>query len=102
MSASIETMTSKERTAAALSGKPYDRIPVNLLISDHAARVIGVSVGEYNNSARLLAKGQIAAWRRYGSDLVNTGPGLSGIPEAIGSKLAFPDSTPYIAEFVVK
>jgi len=102
MSASIETMTSKERTVAALSGKPYDRIPVNLLISDHAARVIGVSVGEYNNSAQLLAKGQIAAWRKYGSDLVNTGPGLSGIPEAIGSKVAFPDSTPYIAEFVVK
>jgi uroporphyrinogen decarboxylase len=102
MSASIETMTSKERTVAALSGKPYDRIPVNLLISDHAARVIGVSVGEYNNSAQLLAKGQIAAWRKYGSDLVNTGPGLSGIPEAIGSKVAFPDSTPYIAEFVIK
>ena len=102
MSASIETMTSRERTVAALSGKPYDRIPVNLLISDHAARVIGVSVGEYNNSAQLLAKGQIAAWRRYGADMVNTGPGLSGIPEAIGSKVAFPDSTPYIAEFVVK
>lgn len=102
MTAAIETMTSKERTIAALSGKPYDRIPVNLLISDHAARVIGVSVGEYNNSARLLAKGQIAAWRRYGSDLVNTGPGLSGIPEAIGSKVAFPDNTPYIAEFIVK
>ena len=33
MSASFkETMTSKERTVAALTGKPYDRIPVNLLI----------------------------------------------------------------------
>jgi hypothetical protein len=51
-----ETMTSKERTIAALTGKPYDRIPVNLLISDHAARVIGVSVGDYNNSAQLLRR----------------------------------------------
>lgn len=102
MSASIETMTSKERTVAALTGKPYDRIPVNLLISDHAARVIGVTVGEYNQSAQLMAKGQIAAWRRYGSDMVNTGPGLSGIPEAIGSRVAFPDSTPYVEDFVVK
>jgi uroporphyrinogen decarboxylase len=97
-----ETMTSKERTVAALTGKPYDRIPVNLLISDHAARVIGVTVGEYNNSAALLAKGQIAAWRLYGADNVNTGPGLTGIAEAIGSKIAFPDSTPYVAENPVK
>jgi uroporphyrinogen decarboxylase len=97
----IETMTSKERTVAALTGKPYDRIPVNLLISDHAARVIGVPVGEYNNSARLLARGQIAAWRLYGADNVNTGPGLTGIAEAIGSRIAFPDSTPYVAENAV-
>jgi uroporphyrinogen decarboxylase len=59
-----ETMSSSERTVAALTGKPYDRIPVNLLISDHAARVIGVTVGAYNNSAELLARGQIAAWRQ--------------------------------------
>lgn len=102
MSAFSETMSSKERTIAALTGKPYDRIPVNLLISDHAARVIGVSVGDYNNSAKLLAQGQIAAWRKYGADLVNTGPGLSGIPEALGSTIAFPDSTPYVADYVVK
>jgi len=97
-----ETMTSKQRTVAALTGQPYDRIPVNLLISDHAARVIGVSVGDYNKSAQLLARGQIAAWRRYGADNVNTGPSLTGIPEAIGSTLAFPDSTPYVADHVVK
>jgi uroporphyrinogen decarboxylase len=97
-----ETMSSKERTVAALTGKPYDRIPVNLLISDHAARVIGVTVSEYNNSAAVMAKGQMAAWRRYGADNVNTGPGLTGVAEAIGCKLAFPDSTPFIAENVVR
>ena len=96
-----ETMTSKERIIAAVNGKPYDRIPVNLLISDHAARVIGVSVGEYNNSARLMAEGQISAWRKYGADNINTGPGLTGIPEAIGSHLAFPDNSPYVTEFPV-
>jgi uroporphyrinogen decarboxylase len=96
-----ETMTSRERVVAAVTGKPYDRIPVNLLISDHAARVIGVSVGEYNKSARLMAEGQIAAWRKYGADNINTGPGLSGIPEAIGSRLGFPDNSPYIAEYAV-
>ena len=98
----IETMTSRERVIAAVTGKPYDRIPVNLLISDHAARVIGASVGEYNKSARLMAEGQLAAWRKYGADNINTGPGLVGIPEAIGSRLAFPDNSPWIAEYAVK
>ena len=42
-----EFMTSRERTVAALNGQPYDRIPVNLLMSDFAARVIGVTVREY-------------------------------------------------------
>jgi len=101
MPAFIETMSSKERTVAALTGEPYDRIPVNLLISDHAARVIGITVSEYNKSAQLLAKGQIAAWRAYGADMVNTGPGLTGIPEAIGSTLAFPDNSPFVADFAV-
>ena len=93
-----ETMTSLQRFAAALSGKPYDRIPVFLLVSDHAARVIGVTVGEYQQSAELMAKGQLAAWRLYRSDMINTGPGLTGIVEAIGAKLAFPDNTAYVTE----
>jgi uroporphyrinogen decarboxylase len=53
-----ETMTSKERTIAALTGSPYDRIPVNLLMSDHASRVIGVSVKDYNHDAHTLARGK--------------------------------------------
>src|SRR5271157_3795346 len=93
-----DLMTSRERFVAALTGKPYDRIPVFLLMSDHAARVIGVTVGEYQNSAELMAKGQLEAWRLYGMDLINTGPGLTGIAEAIGCKLAFPDYTAYVVE----
>lgn len=97
-----ETMTSRERSVAALTGAPYDRIPVYLLMSDHAARVINVTVGAYQSSARLMAEGQLAAWQRYGMDLINTGPGLTGIAEAIGSRLAFPDNTAYVAEYAVQ
>ena len=97
-----ETMTSRERTVAALTGRSYDRIPVNLLMSDFAARVIGVTVGEYQQSARLMARGQIEAWHTYGMDLVNTGPGLTGIAEAMGSRLVFPDNTAYVADFAIK
>jgi uroporphyrinogen decarboxylase len=97
-----ETMTSKERVFAALTGQPYDRIPVFMLLSDQAARTIGVTVGEYQNSARLLAHGQLTAWRSYGMDMINTGPGLTGIAEAAGSRLAFPDDTAYVVDTVIK
>lgn len=97
-----ETMTSRERSLAALTGQPYDRIPVYLLMSDHAARTIGVSVADYQTSARLMAQGQLQAWRGYGMDLINTGPGLTGIAEAVGSRLAFPDNTPYVVGYAVQ
>jgi uroporphyrinogen decarboxylase len=97
-----EFMTSKERVVAALTGKPYDRIPVFMLLSDQASRAIGVTVGEYQNSALLMAEGQLAAWRSYGMDMINTGPGLTGIAEAAGSRLAFPDDTAYVVETAIK
>ena len=82
-----ESMTSKERVVAALTGQPYDRIPVFMLLSDQAARTIGVTVREYQKSARLMARGQLTAWRSYGMDMINTGPGLTGIAEAAGKVL---------------
>ncbi|MEI6205423.1 MAG: uroporphyrinogen decarboxylase family protein [Desulfuromonadales bacterium] len=102
MSSFKETMTSKERVIAALTGQPYDRIPVFMLLSDQAARAICVTVGEYQNSAQLLAKGQLTVWRDYGMDMINTGPGLTGIAEAAGSRLAFPDDTAYVTETAIK
>ena len=98
---SFECMTSKERVVAALTGQPYDRIPVFMLLSDQASRTINVTVGEYQNSAHLLAQGQLTAWREYGMDMINTGPGLTGIAEAAGSRLAFPDDTAYVVETAI-
>jgi uroporphyrinogen decarboxylase len=96
-------MTPKERMTAYISGKSYDRMPCIPSLGDHAATVIGVTVGEYHRSAELMAKGQIAAYRKYGHDGVGVGPGSTGIAEAVGSKVAFPDrSTPFVSEHVIK
>ncbi|MDA8233647.1 MAG: uroporphyrinogen decarboxylase family protein [Clostridia bacterium] len=98
-----DEMTPKERSKALIEGKPFDRIPCNPFISDHAARVIGIKVSEYQLSAENLARGQIAAYRTYGHDSVGVGPGLAGIPEAVGSKVALPqESAPYLDDFPVK
>ena len=96
--ATIDVLTSRQRLTAALKGEAYDRIPVNLLISDHAAQFANVSVTEYESSAELLVRGQIAAYRHYGHDVINVGPGLSGIPEAFGAQVQLPaNSSPYVS-----
>jgi copper chaperone CopZ len=90
-------MTPKERMKAYLSGEPFDRIPCGLMLSDHAARVLGCSVREYQLSAEVMAQEQIAAWRRYGHDGINVGVGLTGIAEVLGSGVTFPENgAPYI------
>lgn len=37
-----DEMTPKERIKALLEGRPFDRIPCNPSLSDHAARVTGI------------------------------------------------------------
>ncbi len=98
-----DRMTSKERMDAFAGGTPYDRIPCNAFIGEHAARVIGITVREYHHNPELTAKAQLAAQRTYGSDGVGVGVGLTGMPEALGSKVEYPlESTPFISDYAVK
>jgi uroporphyrinogen decarboxylase len=98
-----DSMTPKARMSAFWSGEPYDRIPCIPSLSEHAARVLGVTVADYSQSAELMALGQVAAFRCYGHDAVGVGPGSTGIAEAAGSRVVFPQwSTPYVAEYALK
>lgn len=95
-----EQMTPKERMQALAAGRPFDRIPCNPSISDHAAKLVGIKVSDYHRSAKQMARAQIAAYRRYGHDGISAS---ASIAEALGSKMSFPDnSTPYFAENVVR
>ena len=42
------------------------------------------------------------AFRKYGHDVLNVGPGLTGIPEALGCRIGLPDGSPFVAEPAVK
>jgi uroporphyrinogen decarboxylase len=98
-----DRMTPKERMAAFAAGREIDRIPCSPMYGEHACRLIGVTVSEYSHSAELLAKAQIAAFRAYRPDSIGFGPGLFGIAEAMGTKLAFPeDGMPYVEEPVLQ
>jgi len=99
-----DEMTPKERITALLSGKPYDRIPCSLYVTNQAGKLIGIPYWECYFSAKNIAKTQIEAQRIFGVEAVIAGPGLSGIAEAIGSKVFYPrqENTPYITDFIVK
>ncbi len=97
-----DLMTPLERVTAFMTGRPYDRIPCNPSMGDHAAKISGMKVSECHNSAQKMARAQITAYRTYGHDFVGLGPGHSGVAEALGSKLGFPDyGTPYVAKFAL-
>jgi uroporphyrinogen decarboxylase len=95
-------MTPLERLGAFIQGKPYDRIPFNAFMGDHAARVIDAKVSDASRSASLLAKAQIAAYRHYKLDFVGVQAGHLGVAEALGTELEFPDdSTAYVKKFAL-
>ncbi len=83
-------MTPKERMGAFLTGKPVDRIPVVPLILNHAARVTGATISEHATDGEVMGRAHIAAYRRYGQDLITLFSDTCITGEALGSELFFP------------
>ncbi|MFL0194696.1 uroporphyrinogen decarboxylase family protein [Clostridium sp. WILCCON 0269] len=98
-----DEMTPKERIEAMINGKPFDRVPCNIFIGDHAATIIGVKVSDLHFFPEKVVEGQLAANEKYGIESTGVSPGLAGIAEALGSKLVFPDhGAPYVSEYAIK
>lgn len=99
----LDQMTPKERMSAFAAGQEIDRIPCSPHVGEYAAKIFGVPVRDYCHSAELMVEAQAAAFKKYRYDSVGVSPGLYGIPEAMGTKLCFPnDGVPYVLEPVVK
>jgi len=93
----------KERIGRFLTGQPIDRIPCVPLILNHAARVLGVKVSEYAANGPTMGAAHVAAYRRYGQDLITIFTDTSIIAEAMGTKLYFPpDDVSRFSEPAVK
>lgn len=99
-----DEMTPKERLEAVLSGKPYDRVPCGVVISNQAGKVAGIPHWQCYFSSEKTAQTQIAAHNIFGAEAVAAGPGLPGIAEAAGSTVYYPkeENTPYITEVAVR
>jgi uroporphyrinogen decarboxylase len=86
-----DTMTPRERMEAFGRGDPIDRIPCTCHLGEYGSRLINASVADYHHSADLMVAGALAVFRELHLDSVSVGPDLLGIPEALGSRLAFSD-----------
>lgn len=93
-----DEMTPKERMEAFASGKEIDRIPCSPFLGESVAPIFGHTIYEYNNSVEALVNVAVGSYEKFRPDSVGFGPGLQGIPEAMGSKLTITtNSTPYIS-----
>jgi uroporphyrinogen decarboxylase len=88
-----------QRMAAYNQGQPVDRLPCVPIVGNTAARVAGVRVGEFTGNGKLIAKAQIASYRKFGYDIIRVFTDLYTQAEAMGAKVHYPaDETAYLAE----
>ncbi len=82
-------MNSRERIAAAMAFQTTDRVPVIAQVFGHAAALAGVPLDDYVRNGELLARCQMAAWKRYGYDAAFSAMDVSVETEACGSVLRY-------------
>lgn len=83
-------MTGKEIFQCLARGERPPRFPFAPTIYEHAAAVIGKTPSELAQSAELLIKGQLEAYRLYGHDLVTVGVDIYNIEaEALGAAVRY-------------
>jgi uroporphyrinogen decarboxylase len=98
-----DTQSSLERVVCYLQGVNPQRIACFPLILNHAAKVLGVPVGECIQDAELFGKAHVATYRRYGNDLITFLSTTSTLAEAMGQKMNFmEDDAPQLADPLVK
>jgi uroporphyrinogen decarboxylase len=84
-------MTPLERLAAYDRGAAVDRLPCVPIVGNTAARVIGVKVSALRGDGALLARAQVAAYRRFGYDNIRVFTDLYTQAEAMGALIRHPE-----------
>ena len=98
-----DEMTPRERMEAFSKGKQIDRTPCSPFLGEACAPLFGHSIKKYNHSIEAIVDVAVGSFEKFTPDSIGIGPGLQGIPEAMGSELKFPEySTPYLSEPILK
>lgn len=98
----VSGMTPLERFAALGRGEAVDRLPCVPIIGNTAARVAGCKVSAFRGNGSLIANAQIAAYRRFGYDVIRVFTDLYTLAEAMGATVQYPeDETAYLASAAI-
>ncbi len=98
-----DNQTSLGRVLSYLKGEAPQRVAAMPLILNHAARVLGVSVGQYNRDGKIMGAAHVAAWKKYHHDLILIFSTTSTLAEAMGTKMKFfEEDAPQIEEPFIK
>jgi uroporphyrinogen decarboxylase len=92
-------MTPLERMNAFGEGKEIDRIPCSPFLGESLAPTFGHNIYDYNHSVDVLVDVAVKSYETFCPDGIGFGPGLQGIPEAMGCEVEFPEyNTPFISK----
>ncbi len=87
-------MNGLERIAAAMSGQVADRRAVALTLSLYGAKLTGCPLKRYYRDSIAYAEGQLAAFERFGSDVVYSPFALALEGEALGCAVKWHERQP--------
>jgi uroporphyrinogen decarboxylase len=90
----VPEMTSLERCLTVLKGGIPDRVPVCLENFQHAAAIAGYSISEYCLDGEKMAAAHIAAWEKFGHDMIDLENGVAALAGAAGCEVRFSDDAP--------
>ncbi|TDO90116.1 uroporphyrinogen decarboxylase [Halanaerobium saccharolyticum] len=84
-----DLLTPKERVGAFLSGEAVDRIITMPIVTANTVHLIGKTVKEFQLDGEVMAKAHMAAFEKFGYDLVYLFTNCSYVAEAMGQKLVY-------------
>lgn len=87
-------LTSRERVARVLAGELPDRVPVLMQNFQNTAYLAGMTLAEFCRSGARMAEAQLAAWERFGYDVIDLENGTAAMAEACGCQAEYPEHEP--------
>lgn len=85
-------MIPAQRLSAVYRGEHLDRVPLMLVIREHAASLAGITPSVMARDAARMAEAQLRAYERYGHDMISLGVDTYNLEaEALGGRVIFSD-----------